>query len=183
MTTDSCVIVIPVGASHSDRLDNILPEVPRSGPYHITLTYLPGLSQAKAGTKLLDSVQAAVAKASPLILEYHNLIPFDNSGDGYPAVLAIATAKPANPTALHDLKALIDHELKQRGVEYSQKWPVFKPHLTIGYTEQPVQPRQEWHSWVPMSVEIWYGMDAAEGKDIVPLPLGQFYRTTDNVVY
>ena len=178
-TKPKCVIVLPVSAHHAARLDSVLEDVPRSGPYHVTLTYLPNQGRADVGDKLLTAVKNAVDKSSPLVLSHENLLSFEDHGDGFPAIVAVRAASPAEPTALHDLKALIDHELKELGVEYSQKWPVFKPHITIGYTDVPVVPAKCWHAWVPSAVEIWYGLDASEGKDSVHLPLGRFYRLTD----
>lgn len=175
----SCVIVIPVSAPHAALLDSVLEDVPRSGPYHITLTYLPDQGRADVGDKLLTAVKQAVNKSSPLVLSHENLFSFENHGKGFPAIVAVGAVSPAEPTALHDLKALIDHELKELGVEYSQKWPVFRPHITLGYTDVPTLPCKCAHVWVPAAVEIWYGMDASEGKDSVHLPLGRFYRLTD----
>ena len=92
-----------------------------------------------------------------------------NKDDGIP-IIARVDSKP-----LHELKTALEAAFKASGVSFNDKWPEFKPHVTLGYSQDleteirdkkiapPVQ-------WGVGEVVLWGG-DKGDEKLTVTFPL------------
>lgn len=118
------------------RLARVAAQLPNSTPLdemHVTICYL-GEKDALETRKLLIMVALMqVASAPPmsrLLLAVRGLMRMDHSDDGRNALTARIVSD-----GLHALQSAVKMRLADVGVEADQTWPVYNPHLTLGYID------------------------------------------------
>ena len=134
------------------------------GFYHLTILYvgkdLPIEDIAKATIAVFEVSQ----ETAPFLLRTSKVTSFDDHGDGFPVHCEIVSP---GLQALHGrLKASFD----RHGVEYSKKWPVYKPHMTLAYSPERVEDRAippvEWGA----SEVVFWGGDEGDQRISVNFP-------------
>lgn len=105
------------------------------GFFHLTLVYFGDNLPIEAIAKATIATFEVAQRTNPFLLRTSRITCFDNHGDGCPVICAIESP-PLH--ALHnDLRSTFDrHE-----VEYSKKWPEYKPHVTLAYSPTPIEDR------------------------------------------
>lgn len=146
---------------------------------HVTLLYLG---------KDLDMIQVAKAMIAtsdvcqvtrPFMIWGDEISSFPtNPDDGVPIIV------PVMSPPLHAFRAALAKRFDELSLQYSKKWPDFKPHVTLSYDKTPsapfnVKPLSGYMAWVSYEVFIWGG-DATLGERVeikvpfspAPGPLG-----------
>jgi 2'-5' RNA ligase len=137
---------------------------------HVTILYLGKETPVE---KLLAATEAAFSVTStfpPFQVETSLVSTFSaNPDDGIPIIARI------DSPALHELKDALKASFKKAGVEFPDKYPEYKPHVTLGYSQDleteirdkkiapPVQ-------WGVGEVVLWGG-DKGDEKLTVTFPL------------
>lgn len=153
---DMAFIGIKVPQEVAEKLSTI--EVPgeRSDPdeMHITLLYLGETSLANI-IKAVAVVAAMAQKTKPFLIgcAFKTCFP-ENPDDGVPII-----ARVQSPTIMglqEELKKL----MKESGVEYKDKYPDFKPHVTLSYSNEPCDGLGfEPVVWTVESINVWGGKE------------------------
>lgn len=133
--------------------------------YHVTIMYL---GKERSIDQLADAMKATFAVTSqtrPFSVRTSRVTSFPSNEDGVP-VIARVESDP-----LHDLKAKLVESFRRRGVEFSNKYPDYKPHVTLAWAEEPVEEfRIPTIEWGAHEIVLWGG-DTGDKKLIVTFPL------------
>lgn len=96
---------------------------------HVTVVHLgkdvPMVQLAKA---MLVAHECARA-TRPMTFSVGKVASFPGGDDGVPVIC------PLDSPALQALNALLKQELRRFGIPFSDKWPDFRPHVTLGYVK------------------------------------------------
>lgn len=135
--------------------------------YHITLFYMPNLKVDQVA-KLLKLTFEFLQKEHPFTTEFKEVTTFKMNEDGIPIII------PALSDYLHEWRPRLAKELDRAGIEYSKKFPEFKPHLTLSYSHNKKD--QDFQYTLPQKVTAehksvtYYG--AHHGGTMFRIPIG-----------
>lgn len=135
---------------------------------HVTLLYMG------KGTPLVEVARAMlacheVARAfSPFLLLLNRVGAFPEGEDGTPIIL------PVMSPVVMSLQASLKLAFQKYGMEFSDKFPDFKPHVTLSYLQAgenvpPLAGLPGPLSWVAHEMMIWGG-DAGESDVSIRVP-------------
>ena len=112
----------------------------------------------------------AVAQASqPFTAQVDHVATFPAGDYGAPVIC------PVKSEGVHKLQAALAAALDEAGVDYSKKFPVFKPHVTLGYCKD-VDAEQQVHGITFPAVQwgvgevILFGGDSGDGTFTATFP-------------
>lgn len=146
-------------------------KVPRD-EMHISLLYVGKESPIEHLVKVIMAAFPVTSECTPFTVATRRVTSFPtNPDDGVP-IIAPIESKP-----LHDLHAALCAAFDKAGVEYSKKYPIFKPHVTLGYSKDPsvfsemvadkdIVPVVEWG----VGELVLWGGDAGDDKLVVTFP-------------
>lgn len=113
------------------------PEVPGDleelEQYHITLAYIDEASSPTNMAALLEAVAELTERSAPISAVVEEISNFNKGEDGYPIVCHVESK------ALHQFQKDLLKVLDKAGIEYSKKWPEYRPHITLSYAQEPYQ--------------------------------------------
>lgn len=147
------------------------------GTYHITLMYIGKEIPIEVLAEALKATYAVTSETKPFTVRTSRVVSFPPGDDGHP-VIARVESDP-----LHDLREALVASFNDAGVDFNQKYPDFKPHVTLSYAEEPVEefriPTVEWGAH---ELVLWGG-DDGDKKLVVTFPfvLGSLDRTAARV--
>jgi len=134
---------------------------------HVTLLYLgknvpiPEVLQATMASYLLTKRWAPFRAATRRVTTFPR-----NPDDGIPVIARVLCPE------LHRLNEALKKSLDFMEIEYSKKYPDFKPHVTLSYTEAEIADiKIPPVAWMVEELVIWGG-DEGEERIAVTLPLG-----------
>lgn len=141
---------------------------------HTTLLMLEDNVDIKTLAKAMEAIYGVASKQRPFTLRTRRVscfTPSDTSGGIYPVIC------PLESEEVHklwdDLKAALD----QVGVRYSKKFPDYKPHVTLSYSEEKMDdleiPVVEWGAH---DIVLWGG-DEGDQRINIHFPLSLKSRT------
>jgi 2'-5' RNA ligase len=149
-------MVPPEAASELSKLYSVGDLSPPSD-MHVTLAFL---SKSTPPAQVLRAVAACCALApstAPILMHAAMLTSFPpnpDHRDGTPVVVRMVS------DALFSFQARLCAELDKFGVEYSKKFPEYKPHVTLSHGPERVTPQKVGPvSWVSSQVMVWGGED------------------------
>jgi len=121
-------------------------------PAHITVLYL-GDQSSKAEEEIVEAVKEVIKSTDPFECELGSLGYFKHDEDDQK--IAYVKVKSDDLRNLHHrlVKAMNNHE-----IEWENKWPEFKPHVTLAYMddlEAVYDGKIPSGSWLCDEVEIW----------------------------
>lgn len=120
---ESTMIALPINkALDFPLVDSVEPVEPDS--YHITLVYLPNGDNPDLSSIPLQKVKLKVSKSEVW-----------DTKDGYCLVL-----RPDENPALKSLQKQALEIVKSNGLEFSEYANDWKPHITLGYSQTPIDP-------------------------------------------
>lgn len=119
---------------------------------HITLLYLgDNLSIDTLGEIIIETARVT-EHVSPFQVKLNGLTSFPKGNDGYPIICPIEIGELF---MFHDRLVNV---FDKRGIEYDKKFPDFKPHVTLSYSEERPKDRLfKEISWVCEDVMLWGG--------------------------
>lgn len=124
------------------------------GTHHVTLLYLGKQIPLVQLCKAIEVAAPIMQRTAPLRLAAARVEAFpENRDDGYPIVARI------DSEPLHELQQRLKEAFKQRGVPFSDKWPEFKPHVTLAYAPEPMEtmPLEPAVDWTAAETVLWGG--------------------------
>lgn len=140
------------------------PESP--GDFHITICYLGSEVPIERISKALPVIFDVTAQTKPFTVGTNRVTTFPAGPDGTPVIRRVTS------DALHELRDALWAALDDAGIEYNKKFPEFKPHVTLAYTqEEGFEIDQEFPlvEWGAHELVLWGG-DSGDGRLVVTFP-------------
>ncbi len=105
-----------------------------TGLFHVTTHYLGDDLSIKELAEAIAPLFQAAAQIPPFSASVSHVTTFPPHPDkGTVPVVGLVDSPE-----LHRLKSGIDAALDRAGIEYSKKFPVYKPHVTLGMSKDPL---------------------------------------------
>lgn len=125
---------------------------------HITLVYLGKKAPLNHIIKAGAVIAALAQNTKPFLVGCALRTCFPaNPDSGVPVI-----ARVQSPT-LAKFRAEITQHMKEAGVEYSEKYPKFEPHITLSYSKEPCDDLGfEPIVWKVGSVAVWGGEEMTD---------------------
>ena len=101
---------------------------------HITLFYFPDKLEIEDISKTIEAVLEISEETNPFEISISEINCFSKGDSGVPIKLEVESPK------LIKIRKNLAGLLDEKGVQYSQKWPEFKPHITLSYAEKAIKP-------------------------------------------
>lgn len=147
------------------ELAKLYPEGDLTAPedMHVTLAFL---SRGTPPSQVLRAIAAChvVASTSAPVLMHAALLtsfpPNPEHREGIPVIVRMVS------DALFSFRARLVAELDKFGVEYSKKFPEYKPHVTLSHShssERPTPRKVGPVSWTSSQLMVWGGEDHHKG--------------------
>lgn len=146
--------------------------------YHVTLLYLGKDVPIEVIGKAIVAAADVAAGAKPFRCTLTHATSFPENEDGVPIIC------PVTSPELHDLNTTLKAAFDAAGVEYSKRYPEYKPHLTLSYADEAVEDQDfgplEWSAY---EMVLWGG-DAGDERLATNFPFAMPPRvaTTQNLV-
>ena len=103
--------------------------------YHITLAYFGDDRPVELSMKVALAAFAVAQRTKPFVVKTKLVTCFPGNPSGVPVI-----AKIESPELLAFQKRLLA-AFDEHGVEYSKKYPVYQPHITLAYAKTAVPDR------------------------------------------
>jgi len=146
--------------------------------YHVTLLYLGKDVPIEMIGKAIVAATEVAAASKPFRCTLTHATCFPKNEDGVPVIC------PVTSPELHDLNTTLKAAFDAAGVEYSNKYPEYKPHLTLSYAEETIEDQDfgplEWSAY---EMVLWGG-DAGDDRLATNFPFAMPVRvaTTWNLI-
>jgi 2'-5' RNA ligase len=140
------------------------PESPAT--FHITLLYLGKEVPVEDLAKCIEATFAVTSVTKPFTAQTTLVTSFPaNPDDGIPIICRVESEP------LHALQAALVASFKEHGVPFSDKYPEYKPHITLGYLPEGAPPDQTIPAveWGVGEVVLWGG-DSGDDVLVVQFP-------------
>jgi len=141
-----------------------------SDQYHITISYLGDEVPTKQLGKAIVALHDVARKVTPFTVSVSTLVAFPEGSDGYPIVGLVESPE------LHQLEKAVKSALGKAGVDYSKKFPVYRPHVTLAYSPESIQnlDLDRPVNWSVYDLVLWGGDSGDERLcTTFPFPLTQ----------
>jgi 2'-5' RNA ligase len=160
------MIAIPVPAEVSSLLKSMKIPGSRDASDHITLFYLGDNIDIKTINKCLKACLKITEKTKPFLVNIEKCTNFPEGKHGFPIIC------PVENKEIFKLHEKLTKVLDRNKVEYSKKFPEFKPHLTLSYHNEEL-PEQNFSRicWQVRSISI-YGGDSGKERIYAELSFG-----------
>lgn len=132
--------------------------------YHITLLYLGEDVDIKVLAQALEVTHAVTTTTRPFTLQVNRVAAFPSGDDGFPIIC------PVNSDPLHDLRKRLADDYDAAGIEYSKRFPEYRPHVTLSYSEEDIEERRiPTVEWGAHELVLWGG-DQGDGRLVITFP-------------
>lgn len=132
--------------------------------FHITLLYLGDNIPMATIAEAMKATYEVTSDTRPFSVKTELLTCFPGGEDGVPVICKIESP------ALMVFRARLAEAFDQAGIEYSKRFPEFKPHMTLAYAPEPIVeqviPPVEWGAH---GAVLWAG-DKADGRLTITFP-------------
>ncbi|NJO18733.1 MAG: 2'-5' RNA ligase family protein [Thioploca sp.] len=136
----------------------------RDATDHITLFYLGDEIDIKKVIKIIPVIFEAVNGMGPFSVSCNKITTFPMGKNGYPVIGEIKS--PELIKLRNKLKKLFD----KNKIKYDNKFPEYKPHLTLSYSEDEVDDiKLKNFDWKVSSISL-YGGDVSDTRLFVNFP-------------
>jgi len=146
--------------------------------FHVTILYLgKDVPMEMLGKAIVAAAEVAAAQ-KPFRCTLTHSTCFPKNEDGVPIICPVACPE------LYELHTKLKESFDGAGVDYSKKYPEYKPHLTLSYAEESVEDEPfgplEWSAY---EMVLWGG-DAGDDKLATNFPFAMPVRvaTYQNLV-
>lgn len=126
------MIAVPIPNDLSEILRNLDVPGKRDPSDHCTVFYLGDDLPFEIINECIPAIHNITSKQKPFIISLKNYTSFDKGKHGFPVICRIKSDE------LVELRNKIKKELDDAGIEYSKKFPSFKPHITLSYNKDEV---------------------------------------------
>jgi 2'-5' RNA ligase len=133
---------------------------------HVTMFFFGDEVSIEALAEIMKATYGVTSQAKPFTVRTSQLTSFPAGDDGQPIICRIES------DALHDLREKIREVYEANKVEFSNKYPDYKPHVTLAYNDG-AEPFQEARiptvEWGAHELVLWGG-DSGDDKLVVTFP-------------
>lgn len=132
--------------------------------YHVTLLYLGKDVPIDDVSKALVVAYRVAEITKPIQLTVDEVSSFPKGDDGYPIIC------PVKSPELHQLWEALCSAFDHAGVEYSKKFPVYNPHVTLSYHTKDLEQKIQVGpiDWAAYEMTLWSGNS---GDDAVTITI------------
>lgn len=136
------------------------------GHAHVTISYLGNDTPTEEAMRAAAVLVRVAAQFRPIRCETSKVINFPAGDSGkYPVIC------PVKSPELHRFKKALEEAFKEEGVDFDTKFPVYKPHTTLSYSDEPVKDKaMPPLEWVSHEAILWGG-DERDAGVVVEAPL------------
>lgn len=147
------------------------------GDHHVTLVFLGSGIGVDVLAEAVKATYSVTSKTRPFTVRTTRVISFPTNPDdqdGHPVIACIESDE------LHELQADLVRALDEAGVDFSKKFPTYRPHVTLAYSPEPVEEfRIPIIEWGAHEIVMWGGDDGDRKLTVTfPLALRQTAATT-----
>lgn len=98
---------------------------------HVTILYLGDDTPIANLAMAMVAMHEVASKWSPFLMSVDGVSSFDSNDEGKTPIIA-----PVESPELHELHEALKESLKTHGVWFSEKYPEYKPHVTLSYADE-----------------------------------------------
>lgn len=135
---------------------------------HTTLVCLESKVSVEDLAEVMKVTYEYVSKKRPFVMKTTRVDYFpatESSDNVYPIIC------PVESEELHDFCAGYKEALDKQGIEFKKNFPIYKPHVTLAYSEKKIKPfKIPPVVWGAHEVIIWGG-DTGDQRLVVHLPM------------
>lgn len=128
---------------------------------HITLVYLGKGTPIAEVARAIEPIFEVTSQTRPFTVRTSLVTSFPGGDDGIPVIARIESPE------LHAFQGRLVAALKAAGIEYNDKWPEYKPHVTLAYIqdERPAPEDYDFPAieWGVAEMAFWGGDDGDDG--------------------
>lgn len=133
--------------------------------YHVTLLHLGDEVPIEDVSEMMVAAYSAVKATPPFTVTTSEVKTFPKGPDGFPVICPIASPE------LHELHSTLCRKFDELGLDYSKKFPVYRPHMTLAYSPDNFEGFQITPvSWGAHELTLWGG-DSGSGRILINIPL------------
>lgn len=134
---------------------------------HITMFYFKDKLKIDDVLSIVQNLYTITKKSDELQIKATTISSFKKNDDGIPIIV---------PVISEDLLALrkkIAKKFDDAGIEYSKKWPEYKPHITLSFSSKEMEDKKldKTISWKAGEIVLWAGGWHTDPGILVELPL------------
>jgi 2'-5' RNA ligase len=149
-----------------------------SSSLHITMLYLGKEVEIEKIATMLAPIVQVVSQTNPFTVSISRVTTFPpNPDDGVPIIAPVVSNE------LMALRASICGAFDAAKIEYSKKYPDYKPHVTLGYSQDPavnydnaIDMQIPVVEWGAHEITLWGG-DNGDTRVVVTFPLSVVSNT------
>lgn len=133
---------------------------------HITMFFFGDEVPIETLAKIMTATFGVTSQTKPFTVRTTQLTSFPKGDDGTPIICRIES------DALHDLREQIRVVFEEQGIEFSKRFPGYKPHVTLAYDDgdEPFEEKRiPTVEWGAHEIVLWGG-DDGDDKLVVTFP-------------
>jgi len=131
---------------------------------HVTIHMLGDDVPIEQIGKAIIAAHGVAEKTVPFRLSINSVSTFKGGDHGVPVICPVFSPE------LHELWENLKTAFDEAGVEYSKKWPEYKPHVTLSYSPEPMKDKPVGPvEWSAFEMVLWGG-DSDDQRLCVTLP-------------
>lgn len=138
-----------------------------SASMHVTILYIGEDIPIEVLASAVKAAFSVTSQTRPFTVRTTRVMSFPANDDqeGHPVIACIES------DSLHELHDALAEAFEEAGVDFSKKYPVYKPHVTLAYAPEAVDEfRIPTIEWGAHEVVLWGG-DEGDRKLVVTFPL------------
>jgi 2'-5' RNA ligase len=139
-----------------------------SASMHVTILYMGKDVPIDDLAEAVKATYAVTARTRPFTVRTTRVSSFPSNPDdqdGYPIIARIESDD------LHEFREALAASFDAAGLDYSKKFPEYKPHVTVSYSPEPVEDvRIPTIEWGAHEIVMWGG-DEGDRKLTATFPL------------
>lgn len=134
---------------------------------HITMFYFENKLNIKDIVKITQAMYDIIKKFEQVRLKGVTISTFKKCDDGVPVIVPIVSDE------LVDLRKKMAKKFDNEDIDYSKKWPEFRPHLTLSYSPKEIEDKKldKNINWKASEVIFWGGDRHSDPGILVSIPL------------
>lgn len=146
------------------------------GSFHVTMIYVGKDVPIDVLAEAIKAAFVVTSETKPFTVRTSRVTCFPKNEDGVPIICRVES------DALHELRGRLVASFLKNGVAFNNKYPIYKPHVTLSYAEEEVEeftiPTLEWGAH---ELVLWGG-DEGDRKLIVKFPFSLANKTANVVM-
>lgn len=125
--------------------------------FHSTIFYFKDMKIEDA-VKAISVIFEVLKRQPKFTMKLDKAECFPENEDGVPIIC------PVESTELHKFHKKLAKKLDEAEVNYSKRWPEYKPHVTLSYAKESIEEKEfSPLEWDVEELYLWAGSDMREG--------------------